>query len=119
MGRRRWKVEQQPDATISNQQNAADRRPIAVVSRHRLMQEPAAAEHSTQAVVAERRGDMTGEAVTMSGEATSNPPAEPALKVETREELVYLLGQACELEHGLMCEYLYAQSRSSAGPMRA
>jgi len=22
---------------------------------------------------------------------------------------VYLLGQACELEHGLMCEYLYAQ----------
>ena len=34
---------------------------------------------------------------------------EPALKVETREELVYLLGQACEIEHGLMCEYLYAQ----------
>jgi Ferritin-like len=29
--------------------------------------------------------------------------------VEAREELVYLLGQACELEHGLMCEYLYAQ----------
>jgi Ferritin-like len=22
---------------------------------------------------------------------------------------VYLLGQACELEHGLMCEYLYTQ----------
>jgi hypothetical protein len=35
--------------------------------------------------------------------------AEPALKVDTREELVYLLGQACEIEHGLMCEYLYAQ----------
>src|SRR6266508_1083023 len=45
----------------------------------------------------------------MSGEAMSTPPAEPVLKVETREELVYLLGQACELEHGLMCEYLYAQ----------
>jgi hypothetical protein len=45
----------------------------------------------------------------MSGDATSTPPAEPVLKVETREELVYLLGQACELEHGLMCEYLYAQ----------
>jgi hypothetical protein len=29
--------------------------------------------------------------------------------VDTREELVYLLGQACEIEHGLMCEYLYAQ----------
>jgi Ferritin-like len=37
------------------------------------------------------------------------PVAEPVLKVDTREELVYLLGQACEIEHGLMCEYLYAQ----------
>ncbi len=45
----------------------------------------------------------------MSGEAMSKPSAEPALKVESREELVYLLGQACEIEHGLMCEYLYAQ----------
>jgi hypothetical protein len=35
--------------------------------------------------------------------------AEPPLQVENREELVYLLGKACELEHGLMCEYLYAQ----------
>jgi Ferritin-like len=52
---------------------------------------------------------MTDEAVTMSGETRSSPPAEPVLKVETREELVYLLGQACEIEHGLMCEYLYAQ----------
>jgi hypothetical protein len=39
----------------------------------------------------------------------SGPAAEPALTVESREELVYLLGQACEMEHGLMCEYLYAQ----------
>ena len=45
----------------------------------------------------------------MSGEAKSRPSAEPALQVDTREELVYLLGQACEIEHGLMCEYLYAQ----------
>ena len=45
----------------------------------------------------------------MSGGATSGPPAEPALVVDTREELVFLLGQACEIEHGLMCEYLYAQ----------
>src|SRR5262245_37413782 len=52
---------------------------------------------------------MTDEAVTMSGNVTSDPPAEPVLKVDTREELVYLLGQACEIEHGLMCEYLYAQ----------
>src|SRR6516165_8275718 len=45
----------------------------------------------------------------MSGGATSGPPAEPALVVDTREELVFLIGQACEIEHGLMCEYLYAQ----------
>jgi hypothetical protein len=35
--------------------------------------------------------------------------AEPPLRVESREELVYLLTQASELEHGLMCEYLFAQ----------
>jgi hypothetical protein len=47
--------------------------------------------------------------VSISDNATGDPPAEPGLTVETREELVYLLGQACEIEHGLMCEYLYAQ----------
>ena len=47
--------------------------------------------------------------MTKFGEAKGKPTAEPALKVESREELVYLLGQACEIEHGLMCEYLYAQ----------
>jgi hypothetical protein len=45
--------------------------------------------------------------------ASSRPPngsvVEPPLRVESREELVYLLGEACELEHGLLCEYLYAQ----------
>src|SRR3954453_14989594 len=35
--------------------------------------------------------------------------AEPVLRIDGREELVYLLGEACEIEHGLMCEYLYAQ----------
>jgi hypothetical protein len=30
--------------------------------------------------------------------------AEPPLQVESREELVYLLGEACELEHSLMCD---------------
>jgi hypothetical protein len=35
--------------------------------------------------------------------------AEPPLQVESREELVYLLGEACEIEHGLMCEPLNAQ----------
>lgn len=34
---------------------------------------------------------------------------EPPLRVESREELVYLLAEASEIEHGLLCEYLYAQ----------
>ena len=54
--------------------------------------------------------------VPMPGNAASDPPAEPVLKVESREELVYLLGQACEIEHGLICEYLYAQFSLKRGP---
>jgi ferritin-like protein len=34
--------------------------------------------------------------------------AEPAIVVEDRKELTYLLCQGAELEHGLMCQYLYA-----------
>ena len=45
----------------------------------------------------------------MSAETSSGRAGEPPLKIESREELVFLLGQACEIEHGLMCEYLYAQ----------
>jgi Ferritin-like len=59
---------------------------------------------------------MTGEVVSMSGNVTSDSPVEPVLMVDTREELVYLLGQACEIEHGLMCEYLYAQFSLKRGP---
>src|SRR6202165_5363970 len=48
-----------------------------------------------------------------AGMPDSRPPngsvGEPPLRVESREELVDLLGEACELEHGLLCEYLYAQ----------
>ena len=33
---------------------------------------------------------------------------EPAIVVERRKELTYLLCQAAELEHAAMCEYLYA-----------
>src|SRR5215217_2132348 len=42
---------------------------------------------------------------------------EPAIVVGNRKELTYLLSQAAELEHGLMCEYLYAafSLKSSAG----
>lgn len=34
--------------------------------------------------------------------------AEPPIVIENRKELTYLLCLAAELEHGLMCEYLYA-----------
>ena len=44
-----------------------------------------------------------------TGRGPNGPVPEPPLRVESREELVYLLGEACELEHGLLCEYLYAQ----------
>jgi hypothetical protein len=44
-----------------------------------------------------------------TGRGPNGSAGEPPLRVETREELVYLLGEACELEHGLLCEYLYAQ----------
>src|SRR6202171_1000113 len=44
----------------------------------------------------------------VGGKATGQA-AEAPIRVESREELVYLLGEACELEHGLLCEYLYAQ----------
>ena len=43
---------------------------------------------------------------------------EPAIVVEDRKELTYLLCQAAELEHGLMCEYLFAafSLKSTPGP---
>jgi ferritin-like protein len=43
---------------------------------------------------------------------------ESAIVVGDRKELTYLLSQAAELEHGVMCEYLYAafSLKSTAGP---
>ena len=43
---------------------------------------------------------------------------ETAIVVGDRKELTYLLSQAAELEHGVMCEYLYAafSLKSTAGP---
>lgn len=35
-------------------------------------------------------------------------PTEAPIVIENRKELTYLLCQAAELEHGLMCQYLYA-----------
>ena len=44
--------------------------------------------------------------------------SEPTIVVERRKELTYLLSQAAELEHGVMCQYLYAafSLRSEPGP---
>jgi hypothetical protein len=36
------------------------------------------------------------------------PTTAPPLPVESREQLVYLITQACELEQGVLCEYLFA-----------
>src|SRR5271169_5011872 len=33
---------------------------------------------------------------------------EPKIRIETREELIYLLTEASAIEHNLMCCYLYA-----------
>ena len=45
-------------------------------------------------------------------------PDESVIVVERRKELTYLLCQGAELEHGLMCQYLYAafSLKTSAGP---
>ncbi|HYA01070.1 MAG TPA: ferritin-like protein [Candidatus Binatia bacterium] len=43
---------------------------------------------------------------------------EPTIVVERRKELTYLLSQGAELEHALMCQYLYAafSLKSTPGP---
>lgn len=43
-----------------------------------------------------------------SGGRRSQPPEEPKIIVQDREQLAYLLTEAAEIEHGLMCCYLYA-----------
>jgi Ferritin-like len=40
--------------------------------------------------------------------STKPATAEPRLVIEHREALIYMICQAAELEHALMCEYLFA-----------
>jgi Ferritin-like len=40
--------------------------------------------------------------------STKPVTAEPSLVIEHREALIYMICEAAELEHGLMCEYLFA-----------
>jgi hypothetical protein len=40
--------------------------------------------------------------------AATSTTTRPPLPVDSREQLVYLLTQASELEQGILCEYLFA-----------
>src|SRR5262249_14295233 len=53
-----------------------------------------------------------------TGSTVRGMRTEPVMVVERRKELTYLLCQAAELEHGLMCQYLYAafSLRGEPGP---
>ena len=42
--------------------------------------------------------------------------AEPEIVVEHREHLWYLLAEAAQVEHLIMCQYLYASFSLKAGP---
>ena len=65
-----------------------------------------------------RRGGPSKPLKTVRARDTFSLVGEPAIVVGDRKELTYLLSQAAELEHGLMCEYLYAafSLKSTAGP---
>ncbi len=41
-------------------------------------------------------------------EASTSPDRSHVVPVNSREELIYLLSRASELEHGLACVYLFA-----------
>ena len=43
-----------------------------------------------------------------TAEQPATPSTEPALVIEHREALIYMICAAAELEHALMCEYLFA-----------
>jgi hypothetical protein len=45
--------------------------------------------------------------------------AEPRIVAEHREHLWWLLAEAAQLEHGIMCQYLYAASASRRERTRA
>ena len=43
--------------------------------------------------------------------------SEPAIVVEHREHLWYLLAEAAQVEHMIMCQYLYASYSLKTDPM--
>ena len=46
-------------------------------------------------------------------------PPEAPFVIEHREALIYMLCQAAELEHGIMCQYLFAAFSLKDTPARA
>ena len=62
------------------------------------------------------RPDVIDDSIRIASSSRSASPdsfprlmaAEPPIIIENRKTLTYLLCEAAELEHGLMCEYLYA-----------
>ena len=54
------------------------------------------------------RGRLAQMIATRGGQA---PPEAPVV-IEHREALIYMLCEAAELEHGIMCQYLFAAPAS-------
>src|ERR1700751_2985753 len=55
----------------------------------------------------ESRGAQGRPAQLIASRGGLAPPEEPFV-IEHREALIYMLCEAAELEHGIMCQYLYA-----------
>src|SRR5437763_7155658 len=51
---------------------------------------------------------MVAHVADLASELEGLAPLEHALAVEHRGQLIYLLREAAELEHGIMCQYLFA-----------
>jgi hypothetical protein len=60
------------------------------------------------------RGRLAEVLATRGGRAEPDAP----FVIEHREALIYMLCQAAELEHGIMCRYLLWRSRSSSARKR-
>lgn len=69
------------------------------------MDKPALTRGRLQHTLASRHG---GAAATTSRHAAGGTDKEPPLRIEHRQALLYTLAKAAELEHLIICQYLYA-----------
>jgi uncharacterized Fe-S cluster protein YjdI len=58
--------------------------------------------------IREEKSRMISHTSPQGPDSTTSRPEEPEIVVHDREQLAYLLTEAAEIEHGLMCCYLYA-----------